>query len=131
MLHEFLREIIHPDSFKTKLTVQAKDELAAQDRVYFIHSPVFYSMYALYAGSKAIDRIEFYKYMGFYLYYEKFFCTHGNEFYYYVKFNERSEFYKMNQQMIDMLVLGADPTTLTDYLGSYDVNNYNNFLKEE
>lgn len=132
MTQRFINELLHVDSFKTILSEDSMNELSQDQNVYLIHSQAMYRVYGLYVNNetKMETRPRFFRKMGVYLYYERFTCTHGDEYYYYVKFREGSEFYKEHEAFIKMLILANDPSTLDDYTGSKDLTIYNKQLKE-
>jgi hypothetical protein len=133
MFKEFMTNVISTDSFKKVLSEEAMYDFAKASEVYLVHSPVLYRLYALYTAAKPPieERPVFYRKVGMYLYYERFTCNHGEEFYYYIRFNQHSEFYQEHKALINSLILASDPSTLTDYIGTRDLNNYNQFLKEK
>lgn len=133
MFREFMSSVILKDSFKTLLTEQAMYEVAQHPDTLIVHSPVLYRLYTLFvAGREHVEeRPMFFRKVGTYLYYERFNCKHGNEFYYYVRFDKASTFYKEHKDLIELLVLSNDPSTLTDYEGSKDTSIYNRTLKEK
>jgi hypothetical protein len=132
MFKEFMNDLIGSRSFKKVLSEQAMADFAKEPGVLLVHSPVLYRLYALYTADKPSieERPVFYRKAGMYLYYEKFTCNHGEEFYYYIKFNQSSEFFKEHKTLIESLVRASSPSTLTDYIGTRDLSSYNQFLKE-
>lgn len=133
MFKQFMDDLIDSKSIKVVLSLEAKDDFAKEDKVMFVHSPVLYRLYTLYVGDegKKETRPTFYRKVGMYLYYEYFHCSHGTEYYYYIKFNEESAFYKEHEQLIKRLVLANDPVRLKNYTGFKPLNIYNSYLKEE
>lgn len=127
-----MSDVIGSDSYKTVLSVQAMNNFAKQEGVVLVHSPLLYRLYNLYIEGKAEteDRPTFFRKVGQYLYYERFTCEHGDEYYYYIKFNEDSDFYKEHKELIKLQILASDPSLLSDYNGKRVIKNYNNFLKE-
>jgi hypothetical protein len=132
MFSQFITEVIKPESFKTTLTEYAMRQFASEEGVLLVHSPVLYRLYTLFAENhdEIEDRPTFYRKAGAYLYYERFNCKHGDEFYYYIKFNEDSLFYIEHKYLLEMLILAADPSVLTDYSGKKNLTGYNKPLKE-
>lgn len=136
MFRTFMSEVIDRESFKKVLSEQAMLDFSEQPGVLLVHSPVLYRLYTLYHETYAEpfdtmeDRPLFYRKAGMYLYYERFTCNHGDEFYYYIKFNEKSEFYQEHRLLIETLIVANDPSTLLDYTGVKDVSGYNMSLKE-
>lgn len=136
MFKQFMTELITKDSIKLQLTKEAKDDFAEEPNVCFVHSLVLYRIYALYARAQEPDiqlegRAIFFRLVGAYLYYDKFACGHGEEYYYYLKFNKESEFYKTHQELIEQLILSNDPSSLKDYIGSRYLGGYNQHLKNK
>lgn len=133
MFTTFLVNLVDKDSFKKSLSSEEmKNTFAQSEGVYVIQSPIMYKLYTMYSDSNKItERSKFFKLMGAYCYYDKFPCKHGEEFYYYIKFNENSAFYQEHKMLIDLLTLEADPSTLKDYIGTRDLTIYNKFLKEK
>lgn len=133
MFSQFMADLIKPESFKTTLSEQAMFEFSQEPGVLLVHSPVLYRLYSLFSEKQTEieERPTFYRKVGAYLYYERFSCKHGDEFYYYIKFNEASEFYKEHQYLLELLILSSDPMTLTDYVGTKNLTGYNKPLKEK
>jgi hypothetical protein len=132
MFKQFMTDLISTDSFKKVLSEQAMADFAKRPGVFLVHSPILYRLYTLYTeGTEDIEeRPVFYRKAGAYLYYERFTCNHGEEFYYYVRFNTESLFYQEHRHLIEILILGSDPSTITDYIGTRDLTVYNKTLKE-
>jgi len=133
MFKEFMTDLIHNDSVKRVISEDAMIKFAKEEDVLFVQSPILYRLYVLYAVDHPSieDRPLFYRKVGMYLYYERFTCNHGEEFYYYIKFNKSSKFYQEHKFLIETLILANDPSTLTDYIGTKDLNIYNKSLKEK
>ena len=112
--------------------MKAMREFASKPGVLLVHSPILFRMYTLYSEihGELEDRPTFYRKVGAYLYYERFTCAHGDEFYYYIKFNNTSQFYLEHKDLLEMLILAGDPSTLTDYNGRRQLTGYNKPLKE-
>ena len=132
MFQQFMTDLIHKDSFKRILSEDAMNNFAKEEGVLFVHSPILYRLYTLFAGDvpHVEDRPMFYRKAGMYLYYERFTCNHGEEFYYYIKFNKDSKFYQEHKFLIETLIVANDPSTLTDYIGTKDLHGFNKALKE-
>lgn len=133
MFRQFMADLIGTASFKKVLSEQAMADFAKEEGVILIHSPILYRLYALYVGEDVSieDRPSFYRKAGAYLYYERFTCNHGDEFYYYVKFNQSSKFYQEHRDLINLLVESNGPETLADYIGTRDLESYRTTLKEK
>ena len=132
MFQQFMTDLVHKDSFKRILSEDAMNNFAKEEGVLFVHSPILYRLYALYAADQPPieERPVFYRKAGMYLYYERFTCNHGEEFYYYIRFNEESKFYQEHKFLIESLIVASDPSTLTDYIGTKDLHGFNKSLKE-
>jgi len=128
MFREFMNGgVISPASFKEQLTEAAMHAFAKQPDVVLVHSPVLYRFYVLFSGDKVHieDRPVFFRKVGAYLYYERFTCQHGDEFYYYVKFNKNSPFYQEHKALISILIEANEPKRLLyDYIGTKDLSQY-------
>lgn len=134
MFKRFIDELVDNKSIKLVMSQEAKEQFANHSKVTLVHSLVFYRLYVLYAKGVDTDvdlesRSTFFRLVGTYLYYDKFPCTHGEEYYYYIKFNENSAFYQEHQHLIEQLILFNDPSTLQDYVGTRDLKGYNKYLK--
>lgn len=132
MFTQFIEDLIDKDSFKVVVSEEAMSKLAQEKDVYCVHSPILYRLYILYINDiiKPEDRPTFYRKAGMYLYYERFNCTHGDEFYYYIKFNVNSTFYQEHQTLLKNMIIANDPSILVDYIGTKDLSDYNKQLKE-
>jgi len=133
MFKKFMTDVISTDSFKKVLSEEAMYDFAKAPKVYLVHSPILYRLYALYTADQPPieERPVFYRKVGMYLYYERFTCRHGDEFYYYIRFNQHSEFYKEHKDLIKSLILASDPTEFKDYIGTKDLTVFNQSLKEK
>lgn len=131
MFDQFINHLVEKASIKTKLGEQYMLAFAQGPDVYFVKSDLMYRLYTMYMGDdkKVTSRKRFYQLCGYYLYYERFVCRHGDEYYYYVKFNTESDFYKSHAWLIKKLILANDPSSLTDYIGTKDLTIYNKNLK--
>lgn len=132
MFNNFIKQVIDTTSYKQILTEKKMLEFAQADKVYFVKSDLLYRMYTLFSNEdKKLTRPEFYRKCGYYLYYERLTCVHGEEYYYYVRFNEDSPFYKEHKELIKRLIIVNDPSRLEDYIGLKDIDSYNLKLKAE
>jgi len=132
MFKKFMSDVIGPSSFKKILTEQAMRDFSKQPDVLLVHSPVLFRIYALYAQTDETyeDRPTFFRKVGKYLYYERFNYAHGDEFYYYIKFNTESAFYQEHKDFIKLLILSSEPSMFNDYVGDRSLTQYNKSLKE-
>jgi hypothetical protein len=62
---------------------------------------------------------DFYHVAGQYLYYDKYICKHGTEFYYYVIFNENNPMYQLTKELLRKRIHADRPETLKDLLHVY------------
>lgn len=134
MFDKFMKDLVDPSSFKVKLSERSMIELSQQPNVLLIRSDVMYRIYLLYAETQGYDKIskrtDFYRKCGLWLYYEKFICRHGDEYYYYVKLNDKHPFYQEHSLIINGQILATDPKHINDYIGTKNLLNYNKSLKE-
>ena len=121
-----MAELISKESVKTITTEDAMNEFAQEDDVVLVHSNILYRFYTIYNNDRYVieDRPRFFRKVGMYLYYERFVCEHGDEYYYYIKFNEDSYFYREHKDLIRLLITATNPSTLTDYIGDKDLSIY-------
>lgn len=136
MYKRFIDELVDKQSIKLVMSQEAKEIFANQPKVALVHSLVFYRLYVLYAkgvdvGADLVTRSTFFRLVGAYLYYDKFPCQHGEEYYYYIQFNEDAPFYQEHRSLIEQLILSNDPSTLHDYIGTRDLMGYNKYLKDK
>lgn len=135
MFEQFMTDLIDETSFKILMTEEAMNTFASYPDVVFVQAPSLYRLYTLYlsnTGKKTIKikRALFYRKVGSYLYYEKLMCTHGDEYYYYIRFNKDSDLYKTHNVLIKALLKQRAPLTLTDYIGTKDLSRYNVIIKD-
>lgn len=132
MFTQFIEDLIDKDSFKVLISEEAMNKLAQEKDVYCVHSSILYRLYVLYIDdiTKPEERPAFYRKAGVYLYYERFSCVHGDEFYYYIKFNVNSTFYQEHQTLLKNMIIANDPSILVDYIGTKNLSDYNKQLKE-
>jgi hypothetical protein len=62
---------------------------------------------------------DFFQIAGQYLYYDKYVCKHGTEFYYYVIFNEANEMYKLTKPLLEKRIHAQRPGLLKDLIKIY------------
>lgn len=133
MFTKFINDIVNPISFKAIISEEEMLNLSKKEGVYFVKSPVMYRLYTMYMGEskKISERSAFFRMCGNYLYYERFICSHGDEYYYYIKFNTKSKFYQEHAVLIKEMILASDPENLLNYTGNKDLTTYNLELKGE
>lgn len=82
-----------------KCTPNSKDYERIKSNSFAISSTDLYCLYLLSCeGADVFDFKTFYTYTKANLYYDKFICTHGTEFYYYVMFKE--DFFNAHKNLI-------------------------------
>jgi hypothetical protein len=74
----------------------------------------FYKRYAHVCGETPVPIRTFYQVARTYLYYDKYVCDHGTEFYYYVVFSDTNHVYNMLKTSITKRVAVEHPSRLQD-----------------
>jgi hypothetical protein len=114
---EFLQDFINPISHKVQHNTTEFDRIKKLSNVVMIKATTFYQIYKHNVYPSSGDRLsmkDFFHACGQYFYYDKYVCTHGTEFYYYVAFNEKNQMYQATQPIINKRVWANRPATLKD-----------------
>ena len=113
--NEFLNDFISPSCHKVVHSIDEYD-VVKEDAVQ-IKATTLYQIYKHNVYPSSDDRLtmkQFFHVCGQYLYYDKYVCDHGTEFYYYVKFNDENEMYKLTEPVIQKRITANAPDTLKD-----------------
>ena len=113
---EFLQNFINPVSHKVEHNTIEFDKIKKLTEVTMIKATTFYQIYKhnVYSKEDRLPMKEFFHVCGQYFYYDKYICTHGTEFYYYVAFNSTNLIYQVTQAIINKRVWANRPDTLKD-----------------
>jgi len=114
---EFLQDFINPVSHKVEHNPTEFNRIKKLTDVTMIKATTFYQIYKHNVYPTSGDRLtmkEFYNACGQYFYYDKYVCTHGTEFYYYVAFNSDNRMYQVTEAIINKRVWANRPDTLKD-----------------
>lgn len=113
---EFFNDFISQTVHKTSPSVEEYSVVRDMDTV-LVKATTLYDFYRRYAYMCSVTPVPlrtFYQIARTYLYYDKFICDHGTEFYYYVVFNEASTIYNLLKTTITRRVGVEDPSNLHD-----------------
>lgn len=113
---EFFNGLVSPVCHKIAHN-RAEYNILRQQQPLLIKATTFYQIYKHYvfgADGQRLTLQEFYRICAQYLYYDKYVCTHGTEFYYYVVFNPERLEYQLTKDLMAKRIAANDPSTLTD-----------------
>jgi hypothetical protein len=110
---EFFHEFIDVTSHKVEHTLEEFNKI--QDS-YLVKATTLYQIYKhnVFGQDERLSMREFFRVCGQYLYYDKYVCEHGTEFYYYVKFNENNKFYELTKELVHKRIDANSPENLRD-----------------
>lgn len=119
-MNQFLGDFIDPWCWKQTQDKEEYKERVAAPNCVCVRAPFLYDLYKAITGDNDMDRGEFYQTMKLYFYYDKYECTHGTEYYYYIMFNENNETYQIIQPLLTLFINSFAPVTLTDVRRKYE-----------
>lgn len=114
---QFLQDFINPVSHKVEHSPTEFERIKKLTDVRMIKATTFYQIYKhnVYPTSgKRLGMKDFFHACGQYFYYDKYVCTHGTEFYYYVAFNDENIMYKATAPIINKRIWANRPASLKD-----------------
>lgn len=115
--HEFLNGFISPTCHKEEHSLKEYESIVSRPNVHQVKATTLYHIYKHNVFSKTDKRLnmkQFFHVCGQYLYYDKYLCEHGTEFFYYVEFNEENEMYNLTKPIIIKRLIANAPDKLTD-----------------
>ena len=114
---EFFNKFIHVVCHKVHHERDEYEWLKSRNDVHRIKATTFYQIYkhnVFGSDGPRLSMQEFYRVCGQYLYYDKYVCRHGTEFYYYVMFDFTNPLYIATKDIILKRIAANSPQTLTD-----------------
>lgn len=114
---EFFNEFVHPSCHKYEHTMPEFQKIKALPNVMRIKATTFYQIYkhnVFGADGERLSMRAFFHVCGQYVYYDKYICEHGTEFYYYIVFNEAHQIYTLTKSVLLRRVEASAPHTLKD-----------------
>ena len=120
---EFFHQFVSPECFKIAHNLTEYADIKRRDDMKLIKATTFYQIYrhnVFGAEEKRLTMKDFFRVCGQYLYYDKYICEHGTEFYYLVVFNKHNEMYQMTADLIEQRIELNSPATLTDIVYVYE-----------
>lgn len=116
---EFFKEFVSPVCHKVNHNLEEFTALKHNENVVLVKATTFYQIYkhnVFGVDGRRLTIQEFFHICGQYLYYDKYICTHGTEFYYYVIFNEGNETYQLTKDLLSKRIWSNRPELLSDLL---------------
>jgi hypothetical protein len=115
----FFQNFISAECHKVEHNVTELDSF--RDDAVLVKATVLYQIYKhnVFENSGRLSVRDFYQIAGQYLYYDKYVCDHGTEFYYYVIFNEDNEMYKLTKSLLEKRIHAQRPELLKDLIKIY------------
>lgn len=120
---EFFTGYVNPICHKISHNLTEYTAIKRRDDVKLIKATTFYQIYkhnVFGADGHRLDMKDFFRLCAQYLYYDKYICEHGTEFYYLVVFNPDDEMYQLTAELIDQRIEANSPSTLTDLISIYE-----------
>jgi hypothetical protein len=113
---EFFQSFINPRSHKVLHNITELDSFR-QDAI-LVKATTLYQIYKhnVFESSGRLPMREFFQIAGQYLYYDKYVCKHGTEFYYYVIFNEKNPMYQLTKSLLQRRIYANRPEALKDLI---------------
>ena len=114
---EFFNNFISPACHKRAHNVDEYKVVKSRPNAVLVKATTLYQIYqhnVFGADGHRLTVKEFFRVAGQYLYYDKYICVHGTEFYYHVEFNPDNMFYTLTKDIVDDRVRLNGPSTLTD-----------------
>lgn len=113
---EFFQSFISPSCYKIDHNTTELRMIKQIQGVLQVKATTLYQIYKhnVYEMDGRLTVRDFYRVAGQYLYYDKYVCDHGTEFYYYVVFNADNEMYQLTQGLIRKRIAANNPSTLKD-----------------
>jgi hypothetical protein len=110
----FFQEFISEQSHKVLHRHEELDTM--RDKAKLVKATTLYQIYKhnVFENQGRLSLRDFYQIAGQYLYYDKYVCEHGTEFYYYVIFNENHPVYKLTEELLLKRIYVNRPETLKD-----------------
>lgn len=120
---EFFNGFVSPSCHKIAHNLTEYASIKSNENLHLIKATTFYQIYrhnVFGADGYRLTMKEFFRICGQYLYYDKYICEHGTEFYYLVLFNKDNEMYRMTADLIKQRIELNSPATLTDISYVYE-----------
>lgn len=116
---DFFVKFINPDCHKIEHNVEELDSM--RDNAVLVKATTLYQIYKhnVFDTDGRLMIKDFFQIAGQYLYYDKYICRHGTEFYYYVIFNENNPTYLLTKELLSKRIYANRPGTLKDLVRVY------------
>lgn len=116
---DFFIKFINPDCHKIEHNIEELN--AMRNKAVLIKATTLYQIYKhnVFETDGRLPIKEFFQIAGQYLYYDKYICKHGTEFYYYVIFNETHPTYLLTKELLSKRIYANRPATLKDLIRVY------------
>jgi hypothetical protein len=112
----FFTEVILPTVHKIEVTPTEYARIVNVGML--VKATTLYDVYRhmIFESDARLPMKEFFRVCAQYLYYDKYVCTHGTEFYYYVQFNTAHEMTALMLPVITSRIAANKPDKLNDLL---------------
>lgn len=115
---EFFTDFISPVSHKVEHSYAELEKIKRVPGI-LVKATTLYQIYKNNVSDADGSRLtmqEFFRVCGQYLYYDKYVCTHGTEFYYYVVFNRDNKIYRSIENITKKRIYCNSPEQLRDLI---------------
>jgi hypothetical protein len=116
---DFFVKFISPDCHKIEHNVEELDSM--RYNAVLVKATTLYQIYKhnVFETDGRLLIKDFFQIAGQYLYYDKYICRHGTEFYYYIIFNENNPTYLLTKELLSKRIYANRPGTLKDLVRVY------------
>lgn len=114
---EFFNDYISTSCHKVKHDYYELSNIKKLDGLFLVKATTLYQIYkhnTFGADGKRLSMKEFFRVAGQYLYYDKYVCAHGTEYYYYVIFNPDNYMYQLTKEVVIPRIEVNGPESLSD-----------------
>lgn len=114
---DFFNHFLSSSAHKTAPAVEEYKKVQDLHDVVQVKITTLYDLYKRYANLHNVTPVPikaFYQLARIYMYYDKYVCDHGTEFYYYVVFNQDNHIYRAMAAAVSKRIAVEHPDTIGD-----------------
>jgi hypothetical protein len=114
--YEFFNGFVDPICHKVEHDTPEMQSVRIHPGLLMIKATTFYQIYKhnVFGTDDRLSLQDFFRVAGQYLYYDKYVCKHGTEFYYLVVLNPQNRMVALTKNLIESRVRANRPETLSD-----------------
>lgn len=113
---EFFNHYLDKSTHKLLQNLEEYNRVKDTPGVLMIKATTFYQIYKhlVFTNEGRLGLQDFYKMSALYLYYDKYVCDHGTEFFYYIKLNVNHPLYTIMHRLVQEKIKRNGPEHLDD-----------------